>query len=89
MFEIWLPLRLQNVREQKMRGGSTNLFTLCKVYNGTPLKQTPLTLGPPLCVWGMEVSGASSILTINVVMCSWAVEHEEATFSDLSVAIRH
>ena len=32
MFEIWFPLRLQNVREQDMRGGSTNLFTLCKVY---------------------------------------------------------
>ena len=30
--EISFPLRLQNVREQKMRGGSTNLFTLCKVY---------------------------------------------------------
>ena len=29
---IWFPLRLQNVREQEMRGDSTNLFTLCKVY---------------------------------------------------------
>ena len=29
---IWFLLRLQNVRERKMRGGSTNLFTLCKVY---------------------------------------------------------
>ena len=25
-------LRLQNVREQEMRGGPTNFFTLCKVY---------------------------------------------------------
>ena len=30
--EIWLSLRLQNVRKEEMRGGSTNLFTLCKVY---------------------------------------------------------
>ena len=29
---IWFALRLQNVREREMRGGSTNLFTLCKVY---------------------------------------------------------
>ena len=29
---IWFPLRLQNVREKEMRGGSTNLFTLCEVY---------------------------------------------------------
>ena len=29
---IWFHLRLQNVREREMRGGSTNLFTLCKVY---------------------------------------------------------
>ena len=29
---IRFPLRLQNVREQEMRGGSTNLFTLCTVY---------------------------------------------------------
>ena len=28
--EIWLTLRLQNVREQEMRDGSTNIFTLCK-----------------------------------------------------------
>ena len=27
--EILFPLRLQNVIEQDMRGGSTNLFTLC------------------------------------------------------------
>ena len=27
---IWFSLRLQNVREQEMRGGSTNLFTLWK-----------------------------------------------------------
>ena len=32
MFEIRFPLRLQNVREQEMRGGSIDLFTLCKVY---------------------------------------------------------
>ena len=69
-----------------MRGGSTNLFNVFKVYSGTPLKQT--LLGPPLCVRGMEVSGASSILTIDVVMCSRAVEHEEAAFPDLSVAVR-
>ena len=30
--EIWLQLRLQNVREQEMRGGSTNFFILCMVY---------------------------------------------------------
>ena len=30
--EIWFQLRLHNVREQEMRGGSTNLFILCKVY---------------------------------------------------------
>ena len=37
--EIWFLLRLQNVREQEMRGGLTNLFTFCKVYFGlsTPL----------------------------------------------------
>ena len=29
--EIWLDPKLQNVREQKM-SGSTNHFTLCKVY---------------------------------------------------------
>ena len=29
---IRFTLRLQNIREQEMRGGSTNLFTLCKVY---------------------------------------------------------
>ena len=29
---IRLYLRLQNVREQEMRGTSTELFTLCKVY---------------------------------------------------------
>ena len=29
---IWFQPRLQNVREQEMRSGSTNLFTLCKVY---------------------------------------------------------
>ena len=28
--EILFPLRLQNVRKQEMRYGSTNLFTLCK-----------------------------------------------------------
>ena len=37
--ESWIrfPLRLQNVREQEMRGGSTNLFTMCKAHRGTPL----------------------------------------------------
>ena len=29
---IWFQLRLQNVRELEMRGGSTNLFTLYMVY---------------------------------------------------------
>ena len=30
--EILFLLRLHNVRKQQMRGGSTNLFTLCKGY---------------------------------------------------------
>ena len=30
--EIWLPARLQNVREEEMRGASTKIFNLCKVY---------------------------------------------------------
>ena len=29
---IWFLLRLQNVKEQEIRGGSTDLFTSCKVY---------------------------------------------------------
>ena len=32
MFEILFLLRLQNVREEEMRGGSTNTFILRKVY---------------------------------------------------------
>ena len=35
--EIWLYPRLQNVREQEMRGGSTNPFTLCKRYTQSSL----------------------------------------------------
>ena len=54
-------------------------------YSGTPLKRTPLR--PPLRAWHMEVS-ASGILSVGMVMCFWAVEHEEAALSDFSVAIQ-
>ena len=55
------------------------------VYSGAPLKWTPL--GPLLCVHGIQISGASGILPVGVVTCTWAGEHDEAAFSDLSVAV--
>ena len=53
MFEMWFLLRLQNFREQEMRGGSTNLFTLCKVYY-FGLRTSPETLWECSSVSGVE-----------------------------------
>ena len=42
-----------------------------------------IPLGP--CTTGICYSGASSILPVGVVMCSWAVDH---TFSNLSIVVQ-
>ena len=34
--------------------------------------------------YGISISGASGILPVGVVMCTWAGEHNEAAFSNLS-----
>ena len=39
-------------------------------------------------VWRYRISGTSNILPVGVVMCTQAGEHNQATFSDLSVAVR-
>ena len=54
------------------------LFFEIMIYSAVPLKQTPL--GPMLCVCNMEVLG--------VIMCTWAGEHNKATFSDFFVAVQ-
>ena len=52
-----------------------------------PLKWIPL--GPPLCVWNMEISVIQRLLytLVGVVMCSQAVGYEEAALSDISMSI--